>query len=249
MTEKILENITEPASCGIRLDNNMKTKACHICGNVKYIEEFYKNKGRKDGTRDECKECTKRNYIENRKVKLEIAKRYREKNKLKIEQYFKSHKDAYKQYREKNVKRISEYKKQYYNKNKEKICKYKQRYSLENRYSINQRATIRRKNNINYKLSCYLRSRLTKVIRNNYKSGSAVRDLGCSVQDFKFWIEQQFKPGMTWENYGEWHIDHVIPLSKFDLADTIQLKKACHWFNLQPLWAEENIRKGAAHGK
>jgi hypothetical protein len=49
---------------------------------------------------------------------------------------------------------------------------------------------------------------------------------------------------MSWENYGKWHIDHIKPLSLFDLEDPEQLKQACHYTNLQPLWAEENIRKG-----
>ncbi len=50
---------------------------------------------------------------------------------------------------------------------------------------------------------------------------------------------------MTWDNHGlyGWHIDHVVPLSSFDLTDHKQVKKACHWFNLQPLWAKENLSK------
>ena len=52
-----------------------------------------------------------------------------------------------------------------------------------------------------------------------------------------------FKPGMTWENHGDWHIDHIIPLASFDLTKRSELKKACHFTNLQPLWASENIVK------
>lgn len=58
-------------------------------------------------------------------------------------------------------------------------------------------------------------------------------------------LEAQFQAGMSWDNYGEWHIDHIKPLASFDLEDTDQLKLACHYTNLQPLWAKDNLSKGA----
>ena len=88
-----------------------------------------------------------------------------------------------------------------------------------------------------------LRSRLNKAIHGNYRTGSAVRDLGCSVENLRIFIEDRFQPGMSWDNYGQWHIDHVKPLSKFNLTDKKELKKACHYSNLQPLWAKDNLKK------
>ena len=58
------------------------------------------------------------------------------------------------------------------------------------------------------------------------------------------WLEARFTPGMTWDNYGEWHIDHVRPLASFDLTDVEQCKAACHYSNLQPLRARDNMAKG-----
>lgn len=100
--------------------------------------------------------------------------------------------------------------------------------------------------NINYKLSELLRIRLRSALKRNFKTGSAVRDLGCTIDYLKLYLESLFKPGMTWANHGSngWHIDHIMPLSKFNLTDREQLLKACHYTNLQPLWAFENMKKG-----
>lgn len=97
---------------------------------------------------------------------------------------------------------------------------------------------------INFKLSQNLRRRLRYFLKKD-KPGSAVSDLGCSIECLKAHLESLFQPGMSWDNYGKygWHIDHIIPISSFDLTDRKQLLKACHFTNLQPLWAEDNIRK------
>lgn len=94
-----------------------------------------------------------------------------------------------------------------------------------------------------FKLAKALRTRLSLAIRG--KAGSAVRDLGCSIEMLKSWLMYQFQPGMTWENYGEWEIDHVRPLSSFDLTNREQFIEAANWYNLQPLWAADNRAKQA----
>ena len=96
-----------------------------------------------------------------------------------------------------------------------------------------------------YKLNLYLRKRLNTALKLNSKRGSAVRLLGCSVADLKAKLESMWTVGMTWDNYGEWHIDHIKPLSAFDLLDPLQLPEACHFTNLQPLWKTDNLRKGS----
>lgn len=101
-----------------------------------------------------------------------------------------------------------------------------------------------------------LRSRLNQALKNNYKAGSAIRELGCSIEELKSYLESKFynhpKTGepMSWANYGRngWHIDHVVPLCKFDLSDKVQLRKACNFRNLQPLWREDNLEKRHVDG-
>lgn len=104
----------------------------------------------------------------------------------------------------------------------------------------------RYKNDINFRLANALRSR----VRGAFKSGGEKAEktmelLGCSVQHVKDHLESQFTEGMTWENQGEWHIDHIRPCASFDLEDPEEQKKCFHWTNLQPLWALDNLRKGA----
>lgn len=105
---------------------------------------------------------------------------------------------------------------------------------------------IRESSSIDEKLKKNLRSRLYDyVVEKNKCNISAVRHLGCSIEALKQHIESQFTEGMSWDNYGEWHIDHIKPLSKFDLSNKEQFKAACHYTNLQPLWAKDNLSKGA----
>jgi hypothetical protein len=99
------------------------------------------------------------------------------------------------------------------------------------------------------RLKINLRKRLTEAVKHNHKSGSAVKDLGCSIAEFKIYIESKFQVGMTWDNWSRdgWHIDHIKPLASFDLTDLDQLKSACHYTNLQPLWAIDNLSKGDSY--
>ena len=124
-------------------------------------------------------------------------------------------------------------------------------YYLAHREKIEAYKTNKIKNNLKYRLACYLRCRLGKALKGNYKTGSAVRDLGCTIEEFKKYIESKFQSGMTWENYGKggWHLDHIIPVSSFDLSDPAQFRECWHYTNYQPLWAADNLSKGIKPGK
>lgn len=103
----------------------------------------------------------------------------------------------------------------------------------------------RYKKDIKFKLVKNLRNRINLALKNNWKSGSTIELLGCSIQFFKKYIEKQFLPGMTWDNHSKtgWHIDHVIACDKFDLSNPKQQKICFHYTNLQPLWSEDNLKK------
>lgn len=104
-----------------------------------------------------------------------------------------------------------------------------------------------RKKNPSFKLAGNLRCRLNAALGGRTRGVSAVRDLGCSIHDLKQYLESLFQTGMNWDNYGPngWHVDHKTPLANFDLTNREQLLKACHYTNLQPMWAQENKIKGA----
>lgn len=166
-------------------------------------------------------------YINNKDKITTKRKLYEEKNKSKIL-------NRYKTYRDNNKDIIRIRKQRWYENNKNKIQ------SRHNDYMKSQR-----KNNLQFKIRDNLRNRLRMALKNNQKVGSAVKDLGCSIDELKTYLESKFQPGMSWDNWSKdgWHIDHIKPLSSFDLSDRKQMLEVCHYTNLQPLWATDNLTK------
>lgn len=233
-------------------------KICHSCKNEKPLQEFHKRKSGKFGVFGSCKTCRKlgikaiipdNTHNPNKtcsKCKIEKPKNEFHKTK-KIKDGFKSdckecRKKEASSFYKKNKLSIDERNRKYFLENKDKIKIRQKKY--EKKFRNNYRKN-RAKTDPIFRIRINLRARIKSAIKGNYKSGSAVRDLGCSILELKQYLESKFQPGMSWENYGRngWHIDHIIPLSSFDLTDREQFKKACHYTNLQPLWAEENLKK------
>ena len=199
--------------------------------------------------------------------------RHKEKLLQQQKEYYKSHKKIRHLYLMHNREKINLQKREAYRRNKTKILATQKIYYQKNKEVIGAKASIYRKNHppkdrteecriyrqihkkeraiyarlkratdIQNRIATNLRSRLSSIVR----AGSTIRDLGCSISELKFYLECKFINGMNWENYGHkgWHIDHVIPLAYFNLTDREQFLKACHYTNLQPLWAKENYKKG-----
>ena len=89
--------------------------------------------------------------------------------------------------------------------------------------------------------------RFQKAFKNRHLSAYVLQLCGCTLQELRLYLERRFLPGMTWNNYGlrGWHIDHVQPIASFILRDPAQVARCFHWSNLQPLWAADNLKKGA----
>jgi hypothetical protein len=102
-------------------------------------------------------------------------------------------------------------------------------------------------NDIDFKLRGVLRARVRAAITRSSgaKSRKTMGLIGCSVPQLRKHLEAQFTEGMTWDNHGEWHIDHIKPCASFDLTDAEQQLECFNYTNLQPLWASDNLSKGA----
>lgn len=199
-----------------------KTKKCNRCKQEKSINEFTINKKYKDNLNYYCTKCVS----------------------LYNKQYILKNKEKYKKYQTKNSDKIKQYNKQYNLLNKEKI----KQYNLLNREKIvkqtNHSSKIRKKNDPLFRLSSTLRTRIWDVFKKqkHIKNIKTEQLLGASFDFVKQHIENKFQEGMNWENYGKWHVDHIIPLAS--AKDEKELKKLFHYTNLQPLWALDNLLKG-----
>ena len=194
-------------------------KKCKKCNCELPLTEFNKAIKYKDGLHYNCKSCMKEYRIIN-KDKIKISNAKRDKNKIK---------EYNKEYREKNKEKVKEMDKisgkKYREKNKEKIKQYRIEYNLKNKEIKMWRNLLRS-----------VRRRLGKK-----KEGKTIDLLGYSATDLKNHLCNLFTEGMLWENHGEWHIDHIIPISMAKTEeDVINL---CHYTNLQPLFWKDNLTK------
>jgi len=201
------------------MNQEAKSKKCSKCEQIKPIIEFHKHKYSSDGHKSTCKKCRslarKQFYIDN------------------IE-YYTNH----------------------YIKNSEVIkIQHRERYDPIKRKAIVSTIEFKRQRNIKlrkrtkvdpiFRLTKNYRSCLINALRGNYKRGRTVKQLGCSIEELKSYLETQWKIGMTWENYGKngWHVDHIIPISFFNMEDATEQRMCFHYTNLQPLWWKENLEK------
>ena len=210
---------------------NGRMKKCYKCQNIKELSEFGKLSSSKDGYKYDCKSCRKEYNAAN-------SEKIREKNK----EYYEANKEALltknKEYREKNIDAINIQRKEY--RNREDVKQHRQQKNKEYLPIRKESIKARRQNDINFRVSEILRSKFNREIKRNKYS----EFLGCTIEFFQKWIEYNFENDMNWSNIGKvWHIDHILPINRFDLTDTNNIKICYHWTNLQPLLAKDNMSK------
>lgn len=200
-------------------------KTCSSCKLEKDFSEFHKWKYGPDGYKRVCKTCisieTRTYYKKKQNVIKEKVKNYKLKNAVEVR---KKRMERYYQNRDIERQQMSEYVK-------------------KNRKEITQKNLKRRKSDPIHHLKHIMNSRMRMFLKSKklIKTNKTFNIVGCTPSELKEHLEKKFKDGMSWENQGFWHIDHIIPLSSAQNEEEIY--KLCHYTNLQPLWAEDNLRK------
>ncbi len=227
-------------------------KTCKKCNVEKSLDEYHNKKMGKFGKDSYCILCAAQRSIEGRTKNYEKRrakeKEYKENNREKIRESGKIYDQANKEkiaarkrlFRQENRERLSVQKKEYRSKPEVK--------ARDGEYKRNKYKT-----NIQYKLSCRIRVRIGNFLKaknNTKKVGSGVKDLGCSLLEFRLYIESKWESWMNWNNYGvwdsskrTWQLDHIIPLCKFNLSNRDEFLKAAHYTNMQPLCTQANYTK------
>lgn len=246
-------------------------KKCTKCKKSKVLSCFLEEKRTKIGLQSRCRDCTNkqgREYWHKNRTELVKRKRlYRLKNKDRL------NRNTRKRYWDnviENRKKKCAYQKTYYKKNKEKLKERSRVYAKNNREKIsirerewaikniqkykekNRRSNLRRKELIKTNPRVRISSRVSNLIRLRLKSRLGGKNkkhkseyLPYTINELMSHLERKFTEGMSWNNYGKWHIDHIIPDSSFNYSsvDDVEFKKCWALENLQPLWAIDNQRK------
>lgn len=226
----------------------MENKICRECKLEKKLNEYNIKKNSKDGYQPYCKLCKKEidslYYINNKDKILEKVKHYRVENTDKIKESKITRKDKIKitkkTYNENNKEKIYKYNKEYFLNNKdtlsEKHKEYMKKYILTKEYKETKKREYLRNKEINKHILIWRSTLNSTLIRlNTIKVGHTVDLLGYSALELKNHLESLFTEGMSWGNYGEWHVDHIIGVVNFDNSTPISIVNALS--NLRPMWA------------
>lgn len=232
--------------------SDFTTKSCTQCGILKpaTLEFYHAHKKSKDGLRSACKKCRAEQNIKNGEIVKAKKREHYANNKQRIC-------DSVKEYYKKNVEAQKEAGRKRHWKNRDHRLEKMRQYRAENLEEINSRKRVssreffksRYKNDLGFTLKHRMRSLIRTTLKNGRSGKRMAEILGYSSDELKNHLESMFIDGMTWEKFmaGEIHIDHIVPISSFTIvSDECDDFKHC-WAlsNLRPLWAKDNLSKGA----
>lgn len=231
-------------------------KMCSKCKTWWSYGYFGKDRYSLNSLKSWCKKCaneySRKFRAKNPDKKKEEGRIWREKNPHYFKLWYKNNQDKVKEDRRRRADRLT-YHREWVKRNPNYFLQWRKDNAAHIKEWQKNYQRNRRRTDPVFRALSNSRRRFNDFIRGGCKSVSAVRDMGCTPEEFKHYIEAKFysrKDGtpMVWENYGHsnWHIDHIIPLSFFDPTNREQLLKAWHYTNLQPLWAEDNYKKGTS---
>lgn len=230
--------------CRVRTCRDYRTKNLDIIKNKQ--KEFYTKNRQKMSQR--AKEYRNNNlenikarkhayYLENKQqISQKRREQYQNKKHLLLEKAEKARKENPEYFKKRRAEQ--------YLKNKQRERLKSKEWNRNNKHRVSEYVKNRRKNNPEVKMAQVLRNATRRAFKkiNADKPNKTLKLLGCNVGEFIAYFEKLFSPGMTWENHGKWHIDHKVPLSAVKTKE--EMIKLCHYTNLQPLWAADNIKKG-----
>ena len=219
-------------------------KKCSKCQLVKSLDFFPNDPKCSGGKRGTCKQCRLKQWVpqENEVLTCKVC------NEKKLYTLFSMHgkqkpHECKTCRNKKGLDKINLDRDAYNKKQREDWAKNKEKRNATRRINLQKR----RDEDNQYRVKMALHVRLYDAVKRQkgIKSSKTLELLGCTVEDLRLFLETEFVEGMTWESYGQWHIDHIRPCASFNLEDPEEQKKCFHWTNLQPLWAQDNMRKGA----
>lgn len=235
---KRIEHVTE---------DGIEKRWCGKCKVFKTLESFGYCKSTWDNLRPTCKTCLYQQNANDKERITEYNKQYWQKTKEvqseKSKLWKMQNKDKVKENMKKWLEQNKEYKKQ---KDKEYRELNKEKYRENHRKWVRENYARMKEENgtefIQYKIKSNVGRRIREILGQN-KSERCQEYVGCSLEDLRVHLETTFSEGMTWDNYGEWHIDHKIPCDAFNMEDVFEQKACFYYKNLQALWARDNIIK------
>ena len=192
-----------------------------------------------DGKCVQCKDAILNKWLErNRERSNEIKEKYASNNiiKTKIRQ---------KEYRKENADRLVIKRREDYKRLKAYYKEYGERWRKKNRLRLNETTRNRLRNNINARLALNMRGRIRKAMLGACPSDVTLALIGCSIDKFKSHLEKSFTEGMSFDNYGKWQVDHIVPCAIFDFTNPEDRTVCFNYRNCKPMWAGHNAAKGA----